>query len=215
MKKVIATFLLLLFLTGMAWAWLNLSGEGKNLKSLYVPKKRAQFTISTVNWRKLQLKAFEARSFVQEHNYNDRICFLVDMSIASGHNRFFVYDLKNDTIQNAGLVTHGRCNRIWLEGRKYGNGLGCGCTSLGRYKIGNSYNGKFGLAFKLYGLDETNNKAFERFIVLHSHECVPETEVKDEICQSDGCPTVSTGFLQQLTPIIALSKKPVLLWIYE
>ena len=41
------------------------------------------------------------------------------------------------------------------------------------------------------------------------------TAVKDEICQSDGCPTVSPGLLQYLKPIINASKKPVLLWIYE
>ncbi len=137
------------------------------------------------------------------------------MSLPSGQNRFFVYNLKKDTLQNSGLVTHGSCNQYWLEGRKYGNTVGCGCTSLGKYKVGHSYNGRFGLAYKLYGLDKTNDKAFERFVVLHSHECVPETEVKDDICQSDGCPTVSPGFLQYLKPIINASKKPVLLWIYE
>jgi len=71
---------------------------------------------------------------------------------------------------------------------------GCGCSPLGKYKIGNLYYGRFGLAYKLYGLDKTNNNAFRRFVVLHSHECVPETEEQNEICQSDGCPTVTTIF---------------------
>ena len=164
---------------------------------------------------KLRLKAGDAEAFVKQNNYNDNICFLIDMSLASGQNRFFVYDFKKDTLQNSGLVTHGRCNENWLEGRKYGNTVGCGCTSLGKYKIGNSYDGKFGLAFKLYGLDKTNDKAFSRFVVLHAHDCVPETERADDICQSDGCPTVAPGFLQQLKPIITESKKPVLLWIFE
>jgi hypothetical protein len=214
-KKIIATLLFILFLSGIASMWLNLSGEGKKLKSLYLPKTATRFEISKSSLRKLQLKAFEARAFTLKNNYNNRICFLVDMSIGSGQNRFFVYDLKNDTMQNAGLVTHGRCNENWLEGRKYANDVECGCTSLGKYRIGNSYNGRFGLAFKLYGLEPTNDKAFERFVVLHSHECVPATEVRGEICQSDGCPTVSPGFLQQLKPIITLSRKRVLLWIYE
>jgi hypothetical protein len=137
------------------------------------------------------------------------------MSLPSGQSRFFVYDLKKDTLQNSGLVTHGNCFQYWLEGRKYGNTVGCGCTSLGKYKIGYSYSGKFGLAFKLYGLDSTNNKAFERYVVLHGHSCVPESEVRDDICQSNGCPTVAPNFLLQLKPIITASKKPVLLWIYE
>ena len=137
------------------------------------------------------------------------------MSLASGQNRFFVYNINKDSIQQSGLVTHGRCNQMWLEGRKYSNEPGCGCSSLGKYKIGNSYQGTFGLAYKLYGLDKTNNNAFKRFVVLHSHDCVPEKEVKDEICQSDGCPTVSPPFLLQLKSIINNSSKPVLLWIYE
>lgn len=71
------------------------------------------------------------------------------------------------------------------------------------------------LAFKLYGLDATNDKSFERFVVLHVHACVPESEVTAEICQSDGCPTVAPGFLKQLEPVIKQSEKPVLLWIVE
>src|SRR4030095_6314058 len=99
--------------------------------------------------------------------------------------------------------------------RKYGNDPGCGCTSLGKYKVGNKDNGKFGLAFKLYGLDKTNNNAYSRAVVLHSHDCVPENEVQDEICQSLGCPTVAPGFLQQLNSLITTSKKPIVLWIFN
>lgn len=171
--------------------------------------------ISVSTLQKLQGKAFELKKFVEEKGYNNRVCFLIDMSLPSGGNRFFVYDMKKDTLQNSGLVTHGRCNQKWLEGRKYGNTVGCGCSSLGKYRIGKKYNGKFGTAFKLHGLEKSNDKAFERFVVLHSHECVPETAVRNEICQSDGCPTVAPGFLQQLQPIISNSRKPVLLWVFE
>lgn len=163
----------------------------------------------------LRKKATSARLFAEANGYNERVCFLVDMSLPSGQNRFFVYNLEKDTITKAGLVTHGRCNEYWLEGRKYGNTIGCGCTSLGKYRIGYPYTGRFGLAYKLYGLDKTNDKAFERFVVLHAHDCVPGTEIKDDICQSDGCPTVAPGFLQQLEPVLDGTKKPVLLWIYE
>lgn len=163
----------------------------------------------------LHTKAISAKHFAGNNKYNKDICFLVDMKIRSGSNRFFIYDLKNNSVLQSGMVTHGRCNERWLIGRKYGNEPGCGCTSLGKYKIGNSYMGRFGLAYKLHGLDSTNNNAFKRFVVLHAHDCVPENEVWSDICQSDGCPTVSPGFLQQLKTIIRESKKPILLWIYE
>lgn len=156
-----------------------------------------------------------AQQFALQKGYNANLVFLVDMSIASGRPRFFVYNTRKDSVLCSGLVTHGRCNEEWLEGRKYGNTVGCGCTSLGKYRVGYSYNGHFGLAFKLYGLDSTNNKAFERFVVLHAHSCVPEVATGDEICQSDGCPTVAPGFLQKLRTYITGSQKPILLWIYE
>ena len=61
------------------------------------------------------------------------------MTLPSSQKRFFVYDIIKDTIQISGFVTHGRCNEIWLEGRKYSNEPDCGCTSLGKYKIGTLY----------------------------------------------------------------------------
>ena len=160
--------------------------------------------------------ATRAGTYATAGKFNPQFCFLIDMSIASGTPRFFVYDMKKNQVMAAGLVTHGRCNQNWLAGRKYGNAIGCGCTSLGKYKVGNAYNGRFGLAYKLYGLDTSNSNAYNRFVVLHSMQCVPEQVVTPyPICQSDGCPTVSPGFLQQLSALIDNSKQPVLLWIYE
>jgi hypothetical protein len=207
--------ILLAFIVLLSFAWISSSGIVKRAISSRASEHPRSYKAPPANLVKLKSKAESAKSFAEENGFNTSICLLIDMSLPSGHNRLFVYDLKRDTIKNNGLVTHGRCNEYWLEGRKYGNKVGCGCTSLGRYKIGYSYHGKFGLAYKLYGLDKTNDKAFQRFVVLHAHDCVPETEVKDDICQSDGCPTVSVNFLQYLKPIIDKSGKPVLLWIYD
>ncbi len=89
------------------------------------------------------------------------------------------------------------------------------CTSLGCYKGGKPYQGKFGLAYKLYRLDSSSSHAFERYAVLNSHACVPETDVNYEICQSDGCPTVSPGFLKKLQSLIDASTQPILLSVYD
>ena len=209
--KILLSFFLLI----LSFAWVSSSGVWKRTKASWAGSLPEKHELTAHTMKKLRSKAENAAAFIKQNNYNNNICFLIDMSLSSGQNRFFVYDLKRDSLQNSGLVTHGRCNENWLEGRKYGNTVGCGCTSIGKYKIGYSYNGKFGPAFKLYGLDKTNDKAFARFVVLHAHDCVPETEVADNICQSDGCPTVAPGFLQQLKPIIDQSTKPLLLWIFE
>lgn len=210
-----AKALLIFFIFLLLFSWFTSSGIWKRTKPNNSIHSNNEYHLVNASVEKLKKKSTEAASFLKKNEYNESVCFFIDMSLPSGQNRFFVYDLVNDSIQRSGLVTHGRCNQPWLQGRKYSNVPGCGCTSLGKYKIGYSYNGTFGLAYKLYGLDKTNNNAFKRFVVLHSHECVPETEVQDEICQSDGCPTISPGFLKELKPLIGGSSKPILLWIFE
>jgi hypothetical protein len=165
---------------------------------------------------KLLERSETLQAYAREHGYNTKIAFMIDMKIESGRERFYVLDMNKDSVLMKGLVTHGCCNENWLSGRRYGNEVGCGCTSLGRYKIGKSYQGKFGLAYKLYGLDSSNSNAYKRFVVLHSHACVPAREVHPyPICQSNGCPTVSPSFLCRLKPIIDKSDHPILLYIYE
>ncbi len=196
-------------------SWFSLSPLWKKSKTLQPPKKESKSTDSTNSKIKVKRKADEAKIFISKKGYNDQKCFLIDMSLPSSKNRFFLYDLKKDSIINKQLVAHGNCFEYWLEGRRYSNTVGSGCTSIGKYRIGNSYIGKFGFSYKLHGLDSTNSNAFERTIVLHSHSCIPDTEVADDICQSNGCPTVSLIFLQEIKKIVNASKKPVLLWIYE
>lgn len=196
-------------------SWLTFSKIGHRINSIYFPKQHTSYPLKKGIIEKLHQKAAIAENYVRQKSLNENICFLIDMSLQSGQNRFFIYNLKKDSLQAEGLVAHGNCYKYWLEGRRYSNVVGSGCTSLGKYKIGNHYTGKFGYSYKLHGLDSSNNKAFERTVVLHSHSCIPETEAENEICQSNGCPTVSPIFLEQLKTIINTSKKPVLLWIYE
>jgi L,D-transpeptidase catalytic domain len=199
----------------IAASWLSKTGVWKNNKPGVSSKKTInKFPDPSVN-NKLKEKAASVKSFLLRKGYNNEVCFLIDMSLPSGQNRFFIYDLQNDSLRSQGLVAHGNCFENWLEGRRYSNTVGSGCTSLGKYKIGIHYIGKFGYSYKLHGLDSSNNNAFERTVVLHSHSCIPETEVADEVCQSNGCPMVSPGFLEHLKKIINASKKPVMLWIYE
>ena len=186
------------------------------LSKLNTKKPESHSVIKSRIKERLTLHADIAKQFANKYQFNNEVCFLVDMSMESGKKRLFVFNLSTDSVLEAGMVTHGRCNESWLVGRKYSNEIGFGCTSLGKYKIRYPYKGRFGLAYKLTGLDTTNSNAFKRFVVLHAHECVPEEEVHPyPICQSDGCPTVSKEFLKKLAAIIDASPKPILLWIYD
>jgi hypothetical protein len=154
--------------------------------------------------------------YVQTNKMESSVCFFFNVRRPSNTNRFFVYDLKNDSVLFAGLAAHGRCNRLWLPGRKYSNEIGSGCTSLGKYRVGASYHGQFGLAYKLHRLDSSNSNAYKRFVVLHAYDCVPESNNGLlELCQSNGCPIVSPGFMKRLDELLRTKKKPVLLWVMD
>lgn len=171
---------------------------------------------SAESFLRLKTKASLLKQYIVTNYYNSKICFLVDMKISSGKNRFFVYDLQQDTILICGLVAHGSCDNGFQLNTSFSNKVNSGCSSFGKFKIGESYTGRFGLAYKLYGLDSSNSNAYGRTIVLHAYGCVPELEVYPlPLCNSRGCPMVSPMFLKKLRTYLYNTSKPVLLSIYE
>lgn len=171
---------------------------------------------AAVENKKWQEHLQQAKQFIKHHNYNKRYACFVDLSIASSKQRFFVFDFESDTTILTGLVAHGSCNTDGLAMAQYSNQKGSGCSSLGKYKIGNKYHGRFGASYKLHGLDSSNSNAFDRAVVLHKYDCVPDYEmIEGDICNSLGCPMVSPNFFARLEKIIDRSKKPILLWMYE
>lgn len=160
----------------------------------------------------IKARAQLLKSYISKNGYNEEYCFIINMAIPSGNPRFFVYNLKKDSIEDAGLVTHGSGSENTNGNLVFKNVPNSLASSKGKYKIGVSYYGKFGLAYKLHGLDSTNDKAFQRFVVLHSHECVPSKPVDPlPICVSWGCPTVAPDFLKTLQTKIDATVKPILL----
>ena len=161
-------------------------------------------------------KANAVRSYAIAKDYSTTYCFLVDMSIHSGRNRFFVYDLERNMVIMSGLVSHGSCNGIFLDQARFSNAPGGNCTSQGKYKVGEKYRGQYGKSYKLYGLESSNSNAYNRAIVLHPYSCIPDQEIYPRVaCNSSGCAGVSPVFFERLSSIIDRSKKPILLWIYK
>ena len=212
MKLTATVLLLLVSISAIAYfLWYKPKFSSAAAKTAFKPKKDENAKNVLI---RLKQKAEDIALYAKEHAYNSQYCFMVDMKIESGKKRFFVYNLKKDSVELSGLVTNGS-GKTSSGSTQFSNVPNSLCTSLGKYKIGNSYMGRFGLAFKLYGLDNTNSKAFDRFVVLHSHSCVPNEETAPfPICESWGCPTVAPAFLTQLKTYIDKAVQPVLLNIY-
>ncbi|WP_353169251.1 murein L,D-transpeptidase catalytic domain-containing protein [Flavobacterium sp.] len=160
-------------------------------------------------------KANEIKTFLKKNTkYNKDVIFLLDMKIPSNKYRFFVFDIKKNTVTDFGLVVHGSGSKTKTDELKFSNMDGSLMTSLGKYYIGNSYNGTFGKAYKMYGLDTSNSYAFARNIVLHSHKKMPYNEQKSPIVLSWGCPMLNNKFYLRIQNILDKSDKKILLYIY-
>src|SRR5476651_622266 len=87
----------------------------------------------------LNNKIVEAKEFCRKNGYDTGVCFLLDLSIHNGRKRFFICDMSTDKIITSGLVTHGSCNTHYLSNVLYSDKPGCGCSSAGKYRVGNFY----------------------------------------------------------------------------
>ncbi len=168
-------------------------------------------------------KHAEALAFCKKEKFNEDYYFLIDMSVHSGKNRFYVYDFKQKKVTGSNIVTHGSCdvhedNDDKYDKAKFSNRDGSHCTTLGKYKIGKRDYSSWGINVKywLHGLEKSNNNAVARVVVLHSWDAVADTEIyPDHSPLSWGCPAVSDNFMKKLDEKLQKAEKPVLLWIIE
>lgn len=187
-----------------------------NTSSLSVEKSFRTSSETTLTELRLLDRVKTIKQFISTNSkYNNELAFFIDMRIMSGKNRFIVYDLKNDKIVDQGLVAHGIGSETQNnEKLKFSNVNSSFCTALGKYYIGKDYIGKFGKAYKLYGLDPTNSNAFARSIVLHKYDKVPYEEQDRAICHSLGCPMVNEIYYSRMEKLIDNSKRNIILDIY-
>lgn len=165
----------------------------------------------------------EALAFCRQNNFNQEYYFLIDLSIHSGRNRFFIFDFTQNKITSRKLVTHGSCdvetvNDGKWEHAKFSNKEDSHCSSKGKYKIGKRDYSSWGIKIKywLQGLEQSNDNAESRAVVLHSWDAVSNVEIyPDYNALSWGCPAVSDEFMKILDTKLQATKKPVLLWIIE
>lgn len=172
---------------------------------------------------KTDRKAEEAQLFCKKNNFNKDFCILIDMSLHSGLNRFFVYDFNQKKVTQKYLVGHGCGNNSWSSDESkdnptFSNEDGSHLSSLGKYRIGERGSSEWGINIKylMHGLDETNDNALKRTIVFHSWNKMSNKEIyPNGSPEGWGCPTVSNDALRAIDPLLKNSSKPVLMWIYN
>lgn len=175
----------------------------------------AEIGSNAADYLDLMKKARKLSEMAKKGGYNTEYAFLADMSVKSNKNRFFIVNLKTMKVEKSALVAQGRgAERLNLD-KEYSNVPGSNCSSLGIYKIGKSYNGSFGLSYRLHGLESSNSNALQRYIVLHAMGTIPDVETNFPIWQSEGCPSLSPKMLDKVGNMIDDSSKPILMWMFD
>ncbi|WP_347219942.1 murein L,D-transpeptidase catalytic domain-containing protein [Chryseobacterium sp.] len=162
-----------------------------------------------------QSRISEIKSFMKDKAYNQDLAIFINFKIPSGKYRYFVYDLKNNKIVQKAIVAHGSGSVIaGSDALKFSNIEGSYQSSLGKYVVGGSYVGQFGKAYRLKGLDPTNDNAMQRAIVLHSFSSVSDVESERPTSLSLGCPMLSINAFKETAKYIDKSEKPIILYTF-
>jgi hypothetical protein len=164
----------------------------------------------------------EAKAYCKQNNLNQNNFMLIDLAMHSGRKRFFVYDLKKDTIQNSYIVSHGCGDNMWSmtaskENAPISNQPDSHCSSIGKYVIGLRGGSQWGIKvnYVLIGKDKTNSNAVKRAIVLHSWDKISTNEVFPQgTPEGWGCPAVSNESMKEIDALLKSNPK-MLLWIIK
>lgn len=186
-----------------------------------VPETNTTYHSETVKKPVLKHKIDSAAIYVKEHGLNDELAILINYHLHSGLKRGYLINLKKNLAFDSFTVSHGCGNLPWgktlsKDQPVFSNESGSHCSSLGHYRMGSKGRSDWGTGVKylMHGLDKSNNRAFERFIVLHGWESISEQEVHPEgVPEGWGCPAVSNKTMQTLDSLLTRHKE-VLLWAY-
>ncbi|MDH6253034.1 hypothetical protein M2347_002761 [Chryseobacterium sp. H1D6B] len=208
-----------IYLSALLFTIISCSGKADPI----IIKETVKVEKPSVDLKKTNTKAEEALSFCRQNKFNTEFCVLIDMSIHSGLNRFFIFNFKQKKITQQYLVGHGCGNNIWSmdqskDSPDFSNEDGSHLSSLGKYKIGGRGHSEWGINIKylMHGLEKTNNNALKRTIVFHSWNKMNNDEVyPNGSPEGWGCPTVSNDAMKKIDPLLQSSSKPVLMWIYN
>jgi hypothetical protein len=164
----------------------------------------------------------EAKTYCQKNNLNKNKFILIDLDLHSGLKRFFVYDLKKESIEKSYVVSHGCGTHMWSwtsskANAPISNEPDSHCSSIGKYVVSSRGVSQWGIKvnYLLIGKDKTNSNALKRAIVLHSWEKISSNEVYPEgTPEGWGCPAVSNESMKEIDALLKTNKN-MLMWIIK
>jgi hypothetical protein len=136
----------------------------------------------------LGLKSLAAQQLVA----NDSLLTIIDFSLPSSEERFFVINILRKSILYKSLVAHGK-NSGELFANRFSNRIQSHQSALGFYITGSPYGGSQGYSMLLNGVDTGyNDQARLRAIVVHGAQYATRNYIEKygRLGRSFGCPAL-------------------------
>lgn len=160
-------------------------------------------------------RAEELLRYCRANGYNTHIALFVDLSRHSGLNRFVVWSFDDERAVIVAPVSHGsgslkrHCRSCYAQ---VSNEDGSHLSSVGRALISERYEGSYGVAYRLDGLDASNSNLRSRCVVLHGWEHTSSYPIWPlATVGSFGCPVLSQRVMARVDDILKQESGVVLM----
>lgn len=124
---------------------------------------------------------------------NQSYIAIINFSAHSSKARFFLVNMTSGKVQ-AYHTSHGKGSDKNNDGyaERFSNVSGSEASSVGYYRVAETYSGKYGYSVRLDGLSSTNSNARSRAVVIHPAPYVSESGSKAG--RSWGCPALDPKY---------------------
>ena len=155
-------------------------------------------------------RAKELLEYCRREGYNTRVALFVDLSRHSGRRRFVAWDMVRMVSIFTSPVSHGsgsEMSHVRSAYARFSNEDGSHLSSLGRAVVAERYEGRYGVAYRLDGLDATNTNLRSRCVVLHGWEHTTSYPIWPRATVgSFGCPVLSRRMMARVDELLRREK---------